>query len=165
MSIGVTSRWSRSLGKWRHLRNDRHLTQWLSLLRSDDQMVEAFVALVCGMLCFKSTRSCWFSKSAQYSLMKHCKKGISYRSSTTYIQCRTVFSNVLYTPSRVVHMTRWYRKEKEVVFWEDSSHFDKGILFKPSEILYFFNFCVCERSPSLESSCLFQLKWYIGMLV
>ena len=38
--------------------------------------------------------------------MKHCKKGISY--STTYIQCRTVFSNVLYTPSGV-HMTR-YRK-------------------------------------------------------
>ena len=40
-SIVMTSRWSRSLGKWRHLRNDRHLTQWLSLFRSDDQTVEA----------------------------------------------------------------------------------------------------------------------------
>ena len=40
-SIGVTIRWSRSLGKWRHLRNDSHLTQWLSFLRSDDQKVEA----------------------------------------------------------------------------------------------------------------------------
>ena len=40
-SIGVTRRWSRSLGKWHHLRNDHHLTQWLSLLTSDDQMVEA----------------------------------------------------------------------------------------------------------------------------
>ena len=40
-SIGVTSRCWRSLGKWRHFGNDRHLTQWLSLLRSGDQMVEA----------------------------------------------------------------------------------------------------------------------------
>ena len=42
-NIEVTSRWSRSLGKWRHLRNDCQLTQWLSLLRSDDQMVEALI--------------------------------------------------------------------------------------------------------------------------
>ena len=39
-SIGVTSRWSKSLGKWRQLGNDRHLTQSLSHLRSDDRMVE-----------------------------------------------------------------------------------------------------------------------------
>ena len=37
----MTNRWSRSLGKWRQLRNDFHLTQWLSFLRSDDQTVEA----------------------------------------------------------------------------------------------------------------------------
>ena len=45
MSIRVTSRWSRSLGKWRHLGNDSPLTQWLSLLISDDQMVKAIAGM------------------------------------------------------------------------------------------------------------------------
>ena len=42
-TIGATSRWLRSLGKWRHLRNDSHLTMWVPYLRSDDQMEEAII--------------------------------------------------------------------------------------------------------------------------
>ena len=68
----MTSRWSRSLGKWRHLRNGHHLTQWLSLLRSDDQMVEAHEWGKFNTLCTYNVQTI----SLQHSEGSHLKETV-----------------------------------------------------------------------------------------
>ena len=68
MSIGVASRWSRSLGKWRHLGNDSRLTRWLSLLRSDDQMATKSKF---GLIQLKETLSHEISRKANVNLKPH----------------------------------------------------------------------------------------------
>ena len=72
-SIRVTSRWSRSLGKWRNLRNDCDLTLWLSLLRCDNQTVEAMMTFGLrfrvGTLIFKL----WYHKIRHHAKTLTCQ--------------------------------------------------------------------------------------------
>ena len=75
--------------------------------------------------------------------MKHCKKSISY--STTYIQCRTVFSNVLYTPSGV-HLTR-YRKV-ELYFEKILCILTKGVLSNLLATTTSSTLCLWKKSIS-----------------
>ena len=116
-------RWSRSLGKWRHLRNDRHLTQWLKLLRSDDQMVEAYVSFViCASWNTASTQSFDALENKcpyfQYSnvMEKGCYTSNRHYSTTAYLSNNSFFyfilayNKVLDTKSCIFH------------FWQKSGH-------------------------------------------